>query len=153
MIIIGYPGIGKSTLARRNKDYIDLESSCFFINNKRPEDWQVIYCKVAEDLSRQGKVVFVSSHKEVVDELLTTSEKVLAIYPDPKLKDEWIKRLKDRYEFTCLEKDRKAYQRALEHFDEDIDGMRRCLYIKIALQDMDYCLKCNIEEWRHGEIN
>ena len=27
MIIIGYPGIGKSTLAGRYKEYVDLESS------------------------------------------------------------------------------------------------------------------------------
>lgn len=29
MIITGYPGIGKSTLANKRKDVIDLESSCF----------------------------------------------------------------------------------------------------------------------------
>lgn len=29
MIITGYQGIGKSTLAKRRQDIIDLESSCF----------------------------------------------------------------------------------------------------------------------------
>lgn len=29
MIIIGFPGIGKSTVSKTNDKYIDLESSCF----------------------------------------------------------------------------------------------------------------------------
>lgn len=46
MIIIGYPGIGKSTLGGQN-DVIDLDSSNFWNNGKRPDDWYVYYCKVA----------------------------------------------------------------------------------------------------------
>ena len=148
MIVIGYPGVGKSTLARQMKNYIDLESSTFFANGQRPDDWYVYYCNVAEDLSRQGKVVFVSSHKLVVDELLERDEMTCVIYPDPKLKESWIIKLLNRYEDSKLDKDLKAYERARDHFDEDIDNLRRSLYLKIALQDMNYCLRCEIEKFK-----
>lgn len=36
MIIIGYQGIGKSTIVRNAKGYIDLESSNFRYNGVRP---------------------------------------------------------------------------------------------------------------------
>ena len=48
MIIIGYQGIGKSTLASRYPGhYIDLESSHF--NNdlgKKEPGWHIPYCKI-----------------------------------------------------------------------------------------------------------
>lgn len=69
MIIIGYPGIGKSTLAGKDHKFIDLESSNFKIEDERSEDWYKVYCKVAEDLSRQGYIVFVSSHLAVREAL------------------------------------------------------------------------------------
>ena len=69
MIIIGYQGIGKSTLANCNLNYVDLESSNFYIDGKRADDWYKPYCKIAEHLSQQGYYVFVSSHKVVRDEL------------------------------------------------------------------------------------
>lgn len=37
MIIIGYQGIGKSTLAKNSLKYIDLESGNFWINGERDE--------------------------------------------------------------------------------------------------------------------
>ena len=66
MIVIGYQGIGKSTLAARNLKYIDLESSNFWFDDPetkqrvRHSNWYEMYFNVAEDLSRQGYVVFVS---------------------------------------------------------------------------------------------
>ena len=71
MIITGYQGIGKSTLARKDKNIIDLESSSFWKYDKscnsktRCEDWYVYYCQVAMDLSRQGYTVFVSVIKKL----------------------------------------------------------------------------------------
>ena len=91
MIIIGYPGIGKSTLAGQN-NYIDLESSNFWNKGKRPDDWYIYYCNIALDLSRQGYVVFVSSHEAVRNRLkyAITDERIICIYPSLELKDEWI---------------------------------------------------------------
>ena len=69
MVIVGYQGIGKSTLAKNRNGFIDLESSNFFVNGERSPDWYIPYCEIALDLSKQGYDVFVSSHKVVRDEL------------------------------------------------------------------------------------
>ena len=53
MIVIGYQGIGKSTLVKECNSYIDFESSNFKINGERPEGWEQMYCEAALDLSRQ----------------------------------------------------------------------------------------------------
>lgn len=62
MIITGYQGIGKSTLARKADKIIDLESTSFWKYERdeygkktdkktRHDDWYVYYCQVAEHLS------------------------------------------------------------------------------------------------------
>ena len=87
MIVIGYPGIGKSTLANRGHRYIDLESNCFYIDGERDSRWFVPYCNIAEDLSRHGYIVFVSSHESVREHLRGSSENVVLAYPSIDLRD------------------------------------------------------------------
>lgn len=120
MIVIGYPGIGKSTLAGRDRKYIDLESSNFKIDGERSDNWYKIYCKVAEDLSRQGYIVFVSCHSVVREALRGSGEDVAVVFPVGALEKEWIAKLRDRYEQTNSFKDRMAYERARDHFYEDV---------------------------------
>lgn len=97
MIIIGYQGIGKSTLAGKNK-CIDLESGNFWFydletyQKVRHNDWYVPYCNIANHLSEQGYTVFTSSHEVVRNELKKSKEDVFIIYPSIELKDEWIKK-------------------------------------------------------------
>ena len=119
-IIVGYQGIGKSTVASERIDYIDLESGNFWIDGKRSEDWYKIYCSIAEHLCRQGKNVFVSSHFVVREQLRSSDCKVVVAYPSLILKDEWIQRLSDRYAASNLEKDFKAWKNAEEKYDENI---------------------------------
>lgn len=88
MIIIGYQGIGKSTLSSICLKYIDLESSVFWIDGKRHDDWYIAYTQIAENLSRQGYVVFVSSHEVVRNALKNSKEKVICCVPAPYLKDQ-----------------------------------------------------------------
>lgn len=123
MIIIGYPGIGKSTLAGRDHKYIDLESSNFKVDDERQEDWYKVYCKVAEDLSMQGYIVFVSSHSVVRETLKSSEEDVAVVYPVGTLEKRWVTKLRDRYNKTNSEKDRMAYERAKDHFNEDIASL------------------------------
>ena len=52
MIIIGYQGIGKSTLAGKDNKFIDLESGNFWVNGERVENWYIPYCQIAEHLSK-----------------------------------------------------------------------------------------------------
>lgn len=123
MIIIHYQGTGASTISRRAKEYIDLESSHFFVDEKRDGNWYKIYCSIATSLSEQGNVVFVSSHKEVRETLKNSNEKVLCLVPDlsyPNIKEKWIQKLARRYYDTCLEKDRKALLNAEDRFTENV---------------------------------
>lgn len=129
MIIIGYQGIGKSSVAKEDPNRIDLESSNFWYNGKRNEDWYIYYCQMAMDLSRQGYTVFVSSH-EVVRKFLAennTTEPVYVIFPDKSLKNEWIERLKRRYYDSNLNKDYKAWKNAEDRFSENITELEQPL--------------------------
>ena len=120
MIIIGYQGIGKTTLTKKDMKYIDLESSCTWVNGERSKDWYVVYCNFAEDLSRQGYTVFTSSHEVVRNQLKKSSEEVYVCCPIPELKDEWIERLQRRYDRTGLEKDYKALMNAVNCYETNI---------------------------------
>lgn len=68
LIMIGYQGIGKSSCAGKN-DCIDLESSTFWFEGSRSENWYIPYCNIAMDLANQGYTVFTSSHKVVREQL------------------------------------------------------------------------------------
>ena len=141
MIIIGYQGIGKSTLANKDINYIDLESGNFWIDGKRHEDWYIPYCNIAEHLSRQHKNVFVSSHEVVRNRLQESKEKVVVIYPSIKLKKQWINKLEKRYNETNLEKDYKALMNAKDRYEENIKELEKNNFIKIEIFDIDYDLE------------
>ena len=151
MIIIGYQGIGKSTLAARNLKYIDLESSNFWFEDPetkqrvRHSNWYEMYCNVAEDLSRQGYIVFVSSHQPVREWLLKLEEYVVACVPSLILKDEWINKLKERYKNSLLEKDYKAYMNAADRFTENVTEIMNSGFDVILITDADYNLQDLIE--------
>lgn len=127
MIITGYQGIGKSTLAKTNDKIIDLESTCFWNKESgektRPDDWYVYYCQIAIDLSNQGYIVFVSCHPQVRDFLSSHSNNFNAIFPSKKIKEDWINRLKNRYKLSGLEKDKRALEHAEKFYDSDIDRL------------------------------
>jgi len=159
MIVIGYQGIGKSTLAARNLKYIDLESSNFWFEDPetkqrvRHSNWYEIYCNVAEDLSRQGYIVFVSSHHPVRERLLKSEEYVVVCVPSLILKDEWIKKLKERYENSLLEKDYKAYINAADRFTENVTEIMNSGFDVILITDADYNLQNLIEITTVTECN
>lgn len=144
MIVIGYQGIGKSTLAGQNDHFIDLESSMFFIDGHRDREWYKIYCNIAEDLSKQGYIVFVSSHAEVRERLTFSSEDVIIVYPSLELKEEWIAKLRDRYNKTGLMKDYKALLNALERYEENITDMHKStensIIRRLIINSMEYNL-------------
>ena len=153
MIIMGYPGIGKSTFARGENGLrtVDLESSNFSFNGVKIENWVEVYCTVAQDLSDQGLDVFVSSHGAVQDELVRRStcnkdknytKSIAAIVPSYNLKDQWIQKLKDRYDDSMLDKDFRAYERAKEYFVYDIANIiGNDEFLTIQIRSMDYKLE------------
>ena len=142
MIVIGYQGIGKSTLAGRNNRFIDLESGNFWHNGVRPDNWYVFYCQIAEHLSQQGYDVFVSSHEVVRNRLKKYSnEQLCVIFPSVELKDEWINKLKKRFESSKLEKDYKAWMNAEDRYVENIQELKNSGINYIELKDINYSLE------------
>lgn len=125
MIIIGYQGIGKSTLSKNGNGYIDLESSNFWIDGKRADDWYIPYCNIAIHLAEQGYIVFTSSHAVVRNYLAENGKeiKIAVCCPHYSIKNEWIKKLEDRYNKTKLEKDYKAWKNAEDRYSENIAEM------------------------------
>ena len=145
MIVIGYQGIGKSSLAGRNNRFIDLESGNFWVDGKRAEDWYKPYCQIAEHLSQQGYIVFTSSHEVVRKQLENSSETVAIVYPSIELKDKWIDKLERRYAESGLEKDYKALMNAKDRYEENIKELSEYAngyqVYRLALTKMDYDLE------------
>ena len=144
MIIVGYQGIGKTSLAAWYDQCIDLESSNFFVDGVRPENWHVMYCKTAISLSTQGYYVFMSSHKVVRDYLAEhcPPEDLMLIYPCRSLKDQWIKKLKTRFDITGLDKDYRAWKNAEECYESNIRELSEQQgFARLALTGMNYQLK------------
>ena len=139
MIVIGYQGIGKSTLAGK-RNCIDLESGNFWVDGKRDEKWYIPYCQIANHLSQQGFTVFVSSHEVVREELKKSEEKVYVICPSTDLKYDWITKLQTRWKTTELNKDYKAYMNAIGRYSENIGELMNSGFDVVVLDSIDYSL-------------
>ena len=154
MIIIGYQGIGKSSLAGRGNKFIDLESGNFWVDGKRADDWYKPYCQIAEHLSQQGYIVFTSSHEVVRKQLKHSREVVVLCYPSLKLKNMWIDKLENRYRDTGLEKDYKALMNAKDRYEENIrELMDDNFAYKMELSNLDYDLEASIIHFRNRDLN
>lgn len=151
MIIIGYPGIGKSLLSTSVTGYIDLESSNFWRleddNKVRDKNWYIAYCNIAVDLSEQGYKVFVCSNGVVQNRLKEMKknkdfkENIICCTPTLELKDKWIEKLKNRYNNSKSDKDYSAYVRAVVHYKEDVNGIINCGFPTVQIKNMDYSLE------------
>lgn len=165
MIYIGYPCIGKTTLAKEKNNFIDLESSHFFNSNSKANpsvlyittdvtstDYNKYenYCNLAIDLNNQNFNVFVSSHRQVTDYLINyyknigqTSE-LCIIYPAEDLYADWSRRAFERYLKDKSDKNKRALDRILEHYAEDIDYLKRLCKTEninsIEIAEIDYKL-------------
>lgn len=143
MIIVGYQGIGKSTLAKNGNGFIDLESSNFFVNGVRQNDWYIPYCNIAMNLSEQGYTVFVASHECVRNYLSFHADqaRLVIVCPSLRLKDQWIEKLEKRYQDTGLAKDYKAMMNAKDRYEENIKELINAVGFEILQIDtMDYKL-------------
>lgn len=133
MIIIGYQGVGKSTYTHDNDNTIDLESSNFWFKGddgkrKRYFNWAEIYVNIAVDLHTQNNIVFTSSHAVVREQLsnrtdLDPNNDVAILVPSLDLKDDWVKKLEERYNESGLSKDYKAWKNAEDRYKENIEEL------------------------------
>lgn len=120
MIYIGYQGIGKSTICKKIDKCIDLELNNFIVDGKRNNDWYKVYGNIAKHLSDQGKIVFTSAHIELRNYFNEQCIEYTVIYPSENLKEEWIKKLEERYELEPTQKNMNALLRARTHYCSDI---------------------------------
>lgn len=146
MIYIGYQGVGKSSISGKN-NCIDLESGNFWVEGERVECWYKIYCNIAEHLSKQGYLVFMSSHKVVREELNKRNVEFIVITPCLELKEKWIERLQNRYNDSKIEKDYKALANAQNCYEENIKDLLK-EDKKIVIKAIDYSLINLIKESR-----
>lgn len=147
MIVIGYQGIGKSTLSQRSFKYIDLESSALRKGDIRWHNWYEPYCMIAEWLSKQGYTVFVSSHKEVRDYLNEFCEEPFcAVVPSEAIKDEWIERLRERHKRLPTDKNYRAYMNAVDRFTENVREIKKDIADVREIDSMTYELDKLIEK-------
>lgn len=142
MIIAGYPGIGKSSLAKTFEHrIIDLEPNLFSFAGERIKNWYIIYCKLARYLSDQGFIVFVSSHREVRNYLNNLKEFYAVIHPDVMLKYEWVKKLCKRYDENRTDKNLRAINYVIEHFEESVNDIVTNDKYSIPITSLDYKLE------------
>jgi UDP:flavonoid glycosyltransferase YjiC (YdhE family) len=73
MIICGFPGVGKSTLAKFS-NWVDLESTPF------EKDW-VRYAKVAKHMNNSGYNVMVSTHPQLLEQFEQMGAKYTVVVP------------------------------------------------------------------------
>ena len=154
MIIVGYQGIGKSTISSFITSMIDLESGNFWVDDKRNEDWYRVYVNIAEHLSNQGYTVFLSSHKVVREELNRREVPFAVICPSLEMKAAWIAGLKVRYEHSMKGKDFKAWKNAEQCYDENIKDLmseKICYTIDSAGYDLgNIVVKAEYELCKEG---
>lgn len=151
MILFGYPGVGKTTIAKEDYRFIDLDSSDPLIRWRwQRKDWETDYCNMALLLSRQGYYVMVSTHPEVIKRIMARTKNVGLIFPDKLLEKPWIERLYKRYKECRNRSTHNAWLRAKEHFDEDLNQMAAIKCPKIVITTMDYNLKRGILDTFEG---
>ena len=155
MIIIGFPGIGKSSVTRVCDDetnttgYIDLESSNFV----KDDNWVKEYCCLAIDLDLQGYNVFVSSHKAVREYLAERQDifpDIVEVFPSKEMRTEWLDRLESRYMKCKIAKNERALSYMRNNFDDAVDEMEHDAIIhkvRITKENMNDLKKAMADYW------
>lgn len=94
-IVCGFPGVGKSTLFKELKDsgtkVLDSDSSTF-----DKADFPANYIKHIKEQTGKGYTILASSHDVVRDALIKEGMNFTLVYPDKSLKEEYLKRYKER---------------------------------------------------------
>ncbi|AMS01258.1 AAA family ATPase [Bacillus phage AR9] len=120
-IISGFPGIGKSTLYN-NTDLKVLDSDSSNFSWSRPgvrnKDFPQNYIDHIKENMGKVDIILVSSHDVVREALNDNNIDYYIVYPDIKLKDEYLKRYKERGNddkfLSFIEKNWESFINAIE---------------------------------------
>lgn len=110
-IICGFAGVGKSTLARKEKGYVDLESTPF------KKNWD-LYSDVAIHMANNGYNVMVSCHKELRDMLREKGANYRVYTPTKNVKYLYLQKYKERGNDDAF---LKMFENNFEKFIEEIE--------------------------------
>ena len=136
-IVVTYHGIGKTTCAKSHDNVVDLEYGCFNINDERSKDWHKVVAKLAVSLKRQNKIVLLPCHREIRNWLNENGTDFMVVTPCLELKEQWLERLKKRYEEDPSEHNLSVYKVAEIQYDEDVRSLMGEDNVKVV-KDMDY---------------
>ena len=163
LIICGYPGVGKSSIAGWN-NCIDLDSSWFSYdeegNKKYPDDtWCVDYCDLAMRLASQGYTVLTSTHACVINELrdhkfvldYKYKVKVVIFVPRSDMKKAWIERLVNRYIESDKDVDMRAFVGGIQYWDSKMATIRHSDFTVYCPDSIDYDFRDYILKIRERE--
>ncbi len=167
MIVIGYPGIGKSSNSGPRTRFVDLDSF-EFRKIMNCSDWTERYVDAAFMLDKQGFGVFTSSHEDVVNRigsvcgLYCSRADVLVVRPDLTwdMEKVWKERMKERYEAVPSVKNLAAMKRVESSFDEDVLFLKRACasygFTDVVIRSASYDLMdliANCRDWNPVPFN
>lgn len=134
-VISGFPGVGKSHLARRTSLLVvqDSDSSKFswLTPGQRHPHFPHNYIQHIQRLRVQGKtdIILVSSHKEVRDALVTNGIAFTLVYPRRDSKEQYLERYRGRgsdAEFLAL------LDKKWDEFLDEVENQQNCTKIELG---------------------
>ena len=162
LIICGYPGVGKSSVAGWN-NCIDLESSWFSYDKDGnviyPEEaWTVNYCMLARKLALQGYTVLLSTHQAVIDTLREgkwllnkDGTRVVIFVPRSDMKKAWVERLINRYLESDKDVDLRAFIGGIQYWDSKMLTIKHSDFPVYSPESIDYDFRDYILKIRERE--
>jgi tRNA uridine 5-carbamoylmethylation protein Kti12 len=156
ILIAGFGAIGKTTLSKKYKNIIDLESSSFkyIIDDElkripieerkglktrklNPEFPNNYYTEIVNNLEKHN-IVLISMHNEIINLLEENNINYYVVYPEEDMLNEIIERCKARgnkEEFLAGVKE--AYYRLYPHKCKNVIWMKKGQYLEEVLVNND----------------
>lgn len=159
IIIAGFSGIGKTTLAKKYKNVIDLDSAEFVYDDsnilhvpfekrkgekRKPNiNWPNNYINAIKEAIHQYDLVLVWDREDIIEEYIKNDIDFILCYPTKEDLNEYIKR------FRARGNTEKYIQMKLKQYDEKIKLFKNLKIEKIILTNNetieDYLKKNNFE--------
>lgn len=138
MIICGFPGVGKTIMAKFS-NWVDLESTPF------EKNW-LLYANVAKHMSNNGYTVMVSTHAEMLDALEQLEASYIVVIPPLTDKATYRKRYIQRGN------DQAFIDNVMNNWDVWLEGI--CgwptMCKTVVVLPKDGCLRALAETWKSG---
>lgn len=139
MIICGFPGTGKTMMAKFSQ-WVDLESTPF------KKNW-LLYAEVAKHMSDNGYTVMVSTHEEMLNALEQIEVPYTVIIPNPADLIIYVDRYKQRGN------DEIFIRKVSENWESWIDRILAHWSVlrTVIVLPKDGCIKAFAESWKGEE--